>query len=136
EDVAFLGRAFDARVYGTLLHLALRRAVERPGDAPDEIARVAIAEKEAEVPDPADRAFALDDLARVVALFREREARAAAGGFAPEPGLLELAFGAGERPVRIGDAEHGFSLRGRIDRVDVTSGRGRARSDDRRAIVV
>src|SRR5207253_303293 len=66
------------------------------------------------------------DLARIVALFRDREARARASGFLPAAEHLEWAFGrdAG-RPLVLGTdpgMPEPFALRGQVDRVDLRPG--------------
>ena len=98
--------------------------------APEIVADV-LAEKGADVPDGADRAWYAEDLHRIVLLFREREAIAAASGYRPAVRDVEIDFGRAARPVRLGSGAGEFVLTGRIDRLDTDEGEGA-----RRAIVV
>jgi len=126
-DAPFGGRTFDARGFGELLHLALRRAVEAPAARPEALADGVVAGVEARFADPADRAFARDELARIVTLFRLREAGAAAGGFVPDPAGLEVGFGGKGNEVHLGRDPGRFVLTGRVDRIDTDPPtRGRA----------
>lgn len=126
EDDALLeGPAFGARDEGTLLHRALRQAVETPDRTDAEV----VADVLAWAAGPGRRDLApvdeveLDrlerELLRVVALFRDRE-RETAGPLRPLAGGLERAFGTGDDPpVDLGEGAGAFALRGTIDRIDV-----------------
>ncbi|MFO0933012.1 MAG: PD-(D/E)XK nuclease family protein [Planctomycetota bacterium] len=118
EEAPFGGAAFGARALGELLHAALHRAVLHPGERPDAVAREVVDAEAGRWPDPADRAFALDELTRVVTLFRLREAKVAEGGFVPAPADLEVAFGGAGREVLLGEGAGRFALTGRAARVD------------------
>ncbi|MCC7138811.1 MAG: PD-(D/E)XK nuclease family protein [Planctomycetes bacterium] len=128
DDASFSGPSFGGRELGTLLHQALEHATREPTASPDEVARAVVAARQDLVPDEEARAYALDEATRVVALFREREARD--DGFAPRPGDLELRLGDGT-PVRLGDGDGAFLLRGTLDRLDTSRGAG-----ERKAVVV
>ncbi|MBL9086213.1 MAG: PD-(D/E)XK nuclease family protein [Planctomycetia bacterium] len=118
EEAPFGGVAFGARTLGELLHAALHRAVLAPAARPEAVAQEVVGAAAAKLPDPADRAFVLDELTRVVTLFRLREAEGERGGFVPAPADLEVAFGGAGREVWLGDGAGRFALTGRVDRVD------------------
>jgi hypothetical protein len=122
DDLPVSGKPFDLRGMGTLAHQALRLAVVHPDLGPAEVAAAALAEERDAAP-PADTAAwdaVAADLARVVALFRLREARASASGFAPAADRVEIQFGGeGQPDVWLGEGEGRFRLHGKIDRVDV-----------------
>jgi RecB family exonuclease len=121
DDAPFDGRPFDARLHGRLLHAALAHAAANEAMEPAAVAKAVVAEHARDLPDASAVAFALDDLTRVVTLFREREALARASGFKPDTRRLEAAFDG----VALGSGDEAFALEGRVDRVDV-DGTGRA----------
>lgn len=131
DEVPFDGPRFGAREEGTLLHEALRRALAEPSRTPEEISEAVLSEaggkgpRGIRLPDEIQWDLTARELARVVALLRDREA--GYGGFwKPLDGGLELAFGR-DASLTLGEEETGFALEGRIDRIDA---RGR------RAVVI
>jgi RecB family exonuclease len=122
EDQApVAGRVFDRRDLGSLVHEALRLSLLHPAEPPPAIAARALAGHEATpAPDTPLRAAVEADLARVVELFRLREASAAGSGFTASLEHLEAAFGGKDQPVvALGEGEGRFLLIGKIDRIDV-----------------
>lgn len=114
-----LGRALDARLLGEWLHEVLRRAVASPDAAPEALAAAVIHADDDRLDDSSAHADAIEELARVVTLFRLREGAAATAGFAPRVDALEWAFQAevpAGGPTRESAA---FALRGKVDRVDL-----------------
>ncbi len=153
DDAPLRGTSADRRRFGTWIHRALEKAVRAPDATPDEIVAEVMAEASADVPDDADRAWYAEDLKRIVALFRLREAAARASGYEPHARDVEIAFGAPGEPdgdgyggeddaagrdggrgheVRLGSGAGEFVLTGRIDRLDTND----AAAGPRRAIVV
>ncbi len=131
DDAPLRGTAADRLRFGIWLHAVLERAV-RDKDATDaEIVEAALDDDRAYVPDGADRAWYAEDLRRVLALFRVREAAAKESGYAPGPGDVEIDFAKVAKEVHLGSGAGAFVLTGRIDRLDTHSGEGA-----KRAIVV
>jgi RecB family exonuclease len=122
EDQApVAGRVFDRRELGSLVHEGLRLSLLHPDEPSAAVAARVLAESDA-APAPGTplRATVEADLARVVELFRLREARAAGSGFAPSLDHLEAAFGKEGQPnVALGEGEGRFRLNGKIDRIDL-----------------
>lgn len=117
DDVPFEGPGFDLRKEGSALHRALELALRDPEATPVEVAeRVAEREQLGDV----ERRLLLEELARVVTLFRRREADLE-GPLAPDPQGLEFAFGEDGR-VLLGEGDGRFALRGKIDRIDKAQG--------------
>jgi hypothetical protein len=96
-----------------LAHAAFHRASVAPGESPAEVARLVLAGHDGPLSDW-ERSLLEREIARMVALFRDREASLAGTG---EPLGFEVAFG-GDPEVRLGEEGRDFGLRGRIDRVD------------------
>ncbi|MDJ0975667.1 MAG: PD-(D/E)XK nuclease family protein [Planctomycetota bacterium] len=117
DDVPFEGPGFDLRKEGSALHRALEIALREPEATPAIVAaRVAEHEQLGDV----ERRLLLEELARVVILFRRREADFESA-LAPDPRGLEYAFGDDGR-VQLGDGAGRFALRGKIDRIDTVKG--------------
>ena len=131
DDAPLRGTAADRRRFGTWIHAVLEKAVREPGLADADVVAEVLAERGTDVPDGADRAWYAEDLLRVLALFRIREAAAKASGYTPAAGDVEIDFGKAVREVRLGAGDGAFVLTGRIDRLDTNAGDG-----PRRAIVV
>ncbi len=123
--LALSGRPIDRRDMGRLMHRALWRALVEPALAPEAVAQETMREAD-DLPDSAERAWLAEDLARVVRLFRDRERRLAAAGFAPLLSSLEMPFGArAGKDLTLGSGDGRFGLSGRFDRVDVREQDGR-----------
>ncbi len=122
DEAPVAGPEFGARELGKVVHAALHLALREPGLAPAEVAEAALA---AEPVKGFDRSATAAEVARVVALFRDREA-GIGGEFRPDLAWLEGALGGRAGVVELGPEGARFRLRGRVDRVDVARRGSRA----------
>jgi hypothetical protein len=122
EDQAPLGGpTFDVRERGRRVHRAFRLALLRPDATPAEIA-LEVARDATGLSEGA-RGLLVGEIARIVALFREREA-SLPPVLVPLEDALELEFGEpGQPDVLLGGGATPFRLHGSVDRVDAAGGR-------------
>jgi hypothetical protein len=120
DDAPLGGPAFGSRELGRVAHAALHLALRKPASPPEAVADEAL---EAQPVPGVEREALRLEVARIVALFRLREAEIA-GAFVPDPAWLEAALGGAQATVRLGRGGGAFLLTGRVDRVDVAPARG------------
>ncbi|MHC5011141.1 MAG: UvrD-helicase domain-containing protein [Planctomycetota bacterium] len=119
DDVPLAGPAFDVRDEGTLVHAALRRAVEAPEEDEAIVVEGTLRDHGGSM-GAWERELVGRDLERMVRLFRRRET-VLASPLAPIAGGLERSFGRGGE-LTLGAGTHAFAMEGRMDRVDAHRG--------------
>ncbi len=126
------GPGFDRRLYGTLVHAALHRALAEDDVPEGEIAADVLQPHVESLDGPGLLDWLREDLARIVRLARAREATTRLAGYVPSVRDLEFDLVADDgEPVRLGFEDGAFALTGRIDRLDTRRDLGA-----RQAIVV